>query len=400
VAPLTRQVLRTLADFWSGGPPVVSLYLDVDGRRNRRPLDYEAQLRRLLRHAAARATDDNGGPPAGAGGRRWRRAHLGRGSWSREGAAPLAKDLARIEQQVRQGVDRSRTRGLALFSCTDAGLWEVVELPVPVRNQVVVDRAPHVRQLELVLEERERVGVLLVDRQRARILVFELGELVDRSELFDALPRHEDDRGDWDRDHVADHRADAAHHHLRRAGQVAFQVFRAQGFEHLVLGGPDQVVAELERELHSYLRDRVAARVSLPVAAPDEEVRRAALEVQDAVRASRQAAQVRRLRDRVGAGNGGAVAGLGPVLSALGERRVHGLLVSDGYEDPGWRCASCGQLAPRGPTCHRCGASMDRVDDVVESAVEEALSQGCVVTICVGDADLDVLGRIGALLRF
>jgi len=399
VAPLTREVLRTLADFWSGGPPVVSVYLDVDGRRHRRPLDYEAELRRLLRHAAARARNDNGGG-ADERARRWRRAHLGRASWSREGAAPLAKDLARIEHQVRQGVDRSRTRGLALFSCTGAGLWEVVELPVPVRNQVVVDRAPHVQQLELVLEERERVGVLLVDRQRARILVFELGELVDRSELFDALPRHEDDRGDWDRDHVADHRADAAHHHLRRAGQVAFQVFRGQGFEHLVLGGPEQVVSELERELHSYLRDRVAARVSLPVGAPDDELRRAAMDVQDTVRADRQAVQVRRLRDRVGAGNGAAVAGLGPVLGALGERRVHGLLVSDGYEDPGWRCASCSQLAARGPSCHRCGASMDRVDDVVEAAVEEALRQGCVVNICVGDADLDVLGRIGALLRF
>ena len=43
---------------------------------------------------------------------------------------------------------------------------------------------------------------------------------------------------------------------------------------------------------------------------------------------------------------------------------------------------------------------MDRIDDVVEAAVEEALGQGCVVNICIGDADLDVLGRIGALLRF
>jgi peptide subunit release factor 1 (eRF1) len=400
VAPLTKQVLRALASFSSEGPPVVSLYLDVDGKRHRRPRDYEAELRRLLRHAAVRATDGNGDPAATAAGRRWRRAHIGRAQSARERAAPLAADLARIEQQVRHGVDRSRTRGLALFSCAEAGLWEVVELPVPVRNQVVVDRAPHVRQLELVLEEQERVGVLLVDRQRSRLLIFEMGELVDRSEVFDELPRHEDDRGDWDRDHVADHRADAAHHHLRRAGQVAFQVFRAQGFEHLVLGGPEQVVAELEKELHSYLRDRIAARVSLPVGTRDEEIRHAAMEVQDAVRIQRQAAQVRRLRDRVGEGNGGAVVGLGPVLGALGEHRVHGLLVSDGYEEPGWRCASCQQLAPRGPSCNRCGATMDRVDDVVEAAVEEAVRQGCLVTSCVGDADLDVLGRIGALLRF
>jgi peptide chain release factor subunit 1 len=43
---------------------------------------------------------------------------------------------------------------------------------------------------------------------------------------------------------------------------------------------------------------------------------------------------------------------------------------------------------------------MDPVDDVVEEAVEEALAQSCRVTVCAGNADLDVLGRIGALLRY
>jgi hypothetical protein len=40
------------------------------------------------------------------------------------------------------------------------------------------------------------------------------------------------------------------------------------------------------------------------------------------------------------------------------------------------------------------------VEDVVEEAVEEALAQSCDVEICVGNADLDVLGCIGAILRY
>jgi hypothetical protein len=43
---------------------------------------------------------------------------------------------------------------------------------------------------------------------------------------------------------------------------------------------------------------------------------------------------------------------------------------------------------------------MDLVDDVVEEAVEEALANKCRVQIVRENADLDVLGRIGALLRF
>jgi hypothetical protein len=37
---------------------------------------------------------------------------------------------------------------------------------------------------------------------------------------------------------------------------------------------------------------------------------------------------------------------------------------------------------------------------VVEAAIEEALLQSCAVEMCADNADLDVAGRIGALLRF
>ena len=48
-----------------------------------------------------------------------------------------------------------------------------------------------------------------------------------------------------------------------------------------------------------------------------------------------------------------------------------------------------------------CGApDMASAEDVVEDAVESALAQGVKVHLCEGNADLDVLGRIGALLRY
>jgi len=105
------------------------------------------------------------------------------------------------------------------------------------------------------------------------------------------------------------------------------------------------------------------------------------------------------LRDAVGAGNGGT-AGLEPVLAALVERRVDTLLVSDGFEAPGWRCGSCGYVAVKGRRCPVCNSNMSEVEDVVEEAVEAALAQSCRVEVCRENADLDVLGRIGAVLRF
>ena len=87
-------------------------------------------------------------------------------------------------------------------------------------------------------------------------------------------------------------------------------------------------------------------------------------------------------------------------LAAVSERRAEVLLVSDGDEEEGWRCPDTGALAAVGPTSPLTGARMDRVDDVVEDAVDLALETGCRVVTCTGNADLDVLGRIGALLRY
>jgi peptide subunit release factor 1 (eRF1) len=371
VVALTKDTIRILAAFQSPDVPVVSLYLDVDGRRRPRPQEYERQLDRMVRDALGSFDDGR----------------------------PASRDLERIAAHVHRGLDRSRVRGLALFSCESAGLWEALELPIPVCDELVVNRSPQVAQLERLSQEHRSFGVLLADRQRARVLVIEMGEVAHGGALFDELPRHEDDRGEWDKDHVHGHQAVAAQHHLRRAGQLAFSVFKRRGFDHLVLSGPESVLAEVERELHSYLRDRIVARLSIPTAAGDDEVRQAVLRVEEQVERDRECALVRSLRERLSTGT--AVAGLGPVLQALLERRVEALLVSPGFRTAGWRCPRCAALAERGRRCAVCSAPMDRVDDVVEEAVGDAVSRcSCQVVTCVDSADLDVQGRIGALLRY
>ena len=367
MAPITEQDVRELAAFKGRTAPVTSLYLDVDGRRHPNRKDHEARLARLLKRVQRSAPAD---------------------------------DVARIEGHVRE-VDRKRTnvRGLAMFSCAADGLWRTVELPVPVRDQVVVNHTPHVRQLESALDRYGSVGVLLADRQRARAYVFELGAPVAKSELLDELPRHEDDKGEYVRDQVSDKAAAAAHRHVKRAADLAFDLFQRHEFAHLLVGAPEKVASDLEHVLHPYLRDRLAGRVRVAPGASDEEIRVAVFTTIEDVARRAQQQRVDRLRDAVGAGNGG-VAGLKAVLAALDERRVDTLFVSDGFEAPGWRCASCGHLAAMGPRCGLCDSAMAKLDDVVEAAIEEALLQSCTVEMCADNADLAVAGRLGALQRF
>jgi peptide subunit release factor 1 (eRF1) len=368
--------IRTLASL-EGSPVVTSCYLDVDGRTHRHASDYEAELDHLLRVARERV-HANGN--------------------DRDAVRSVESDLDQMSSWVRGGFDRSRVRGLAMFACSARGWFEVVELPRPVRSQIVLNAMPHLRQLEYVVGEFDAFAIVLVDRSHSRIFRFEMGELTEHDRVDDAVPRRHD-QGGWSAPNIQRHADEVAHRHLKHTAEVLFDEVQARAVDHLVLGGPHEVVAEFESVLHPYQRERVVATVSLSVHAGTEEVRQAALEVEERVERARATERVDRLRDAVGAGNGG-VAGLEATLAALVARRVDILLVSDGFEAQGWRCRECRHLATRGRSCPVCERQMELVDDVVAEAIDDAIGMKCTVDVVRENADLDVLGRIGALLRF
>jgi hypothetical protein len=366
------STVRRLANFTGERAPVTTVYLDVDGRRHPRHVDIERHLERVLRRARASLNGTAADPSVRA-------------------------DFQRIATWFRTGFDRGRTRGVFVVSCDAHDLFEVVELPLEVRDRVVVNHSPAIGQLESVLQDHEPIGVLLADRQRVRVLVFELGELGERSEGADPLAHG--DAGHHDRGDLSSALEAATHAHLRAAADRAWLVYQARPFAHLVVGGPDAITSELTGLLHPYLRDRLVGRIPVAVGASISDIRDAALDVERAVDRRREAALVDRLRREAASGRRGTT-GLAATLQAVNDRRVERLLVSDGYTEEGWRCPETGALAAVGPTSPVTGRPMQRVDDVVEDAVEAALQHGCRVDVCVGNADLDVMGRIGALLRY
>jgi len=368
---ITQDDVRTLAAFKGKEAPVTSCYLDVDGRSHPRLQEVEQQLASLLRRLRSR--DGTLSPST-------------------------EEDLRRIEQHVRGGIDRSRVRGLAMFSCAADGFWKVVELPVRVTNQIVVNHMPAVSQLETVLEELRPMGVLLADRTKARAVVVSQGEIVVHEEIQAEGPRVLTDDRASNKTRAASSADAHVHRHERRAADLAFDLFRAHGVERVALGGPADLLHELDSMLHPYLRERVGEHLQIPVGASLDQIRKASLEAEERIERREEARLVERLRDGYASGRR-AVVGLDDVVKALNERRVDTLLVSHGYTAEGWRCP-CGHLALVGRSCPLCGRDMAKVADLVEDAVDEALTQSCRVEVCVGNADLDVLGRIGALLRF
>jgi peptide subunit release factor 1 (eRF1) len=375
VAVITEDTVRALAAFRGADAPVTSCYLDVDGRRFPTHRDVQRAFATLVRRSRL-----NGA------------------------SAPLPRsvttDLGRMERHVR-GYKRSEARGLAMFSCSAHDLWQVHELPVRVTSQLVVNQSPCVTQLEDVLNRASRVGVLLVDGHRARMLIYELGELHQVDEAVDEASRPGGEKRDeMLKTRVSNRLHQQARQHLKHAAQLAFDAYQGAPFDYLVISVmKPEARRELVQMLHPYLRARLSERLTVSPNASLEQVRDVAAQAEERVERRREAALVTRIRDSIGTGRG-AVGGLRDTLRALCDHRVERLVVSRGYAAEGWHCSDCGRLATVGRRCPSCGAEMHHAADVVEEAVQEALGQRCHVDVLVGNADLDVLGGMGALLRF
>jgi peptide chain release factor subunit 1 len=377
---LDRQLARSLADWKPGEFPVTTVYLSVDGRQYPRTQDYEVRLDELLR-----------------------RAHDTAGELDKARQRSVEHDVEAIRSFVVDRFDRGDggdVRGLAMVSSSGAGLWEEVELSRSVRNQIVVAPYPDLLQLEAVLETYESFCTVLVDSEKARIFLAELGRIEEHRDLFDDVPgRH--DQGGWSQARFQRHVDDHRQRHLKHTAEILFRFFKRRSFDHLILGGPEAIVAEFESELHDYLRQRILARINLPVGASGDQVLERSLQAEEELERRRVREAIEEVIAEQAAGRK-AVAGLETTLRALGEQRAATLVVSMDLHAAGRECTSCGRLTQRGRKCPTCGSETREVPDVVEAAVAQALRQGCrVETIShADDGAFAKLGGVGALLRF
>ena len=377
MAPIDRELLRKLAGWETHGQPVTSLYVDVDGRRWPRRGEYVRRAEDLLRQACdeARLRD-------------------------RDEHRSVCGDVDRMGSFVRDEFERKGpVRGLAVFSCSGAGLWEQASVTQPVRDRVVVGPRPHLLPLEAILELAETFCVALVDRERARIFVASLGEIEEVSDLLDDVPGQHD-QGGWAQARLQRHIEDHVQRHLKHTAETLLRLYQRRRFEHLVLAGPDEAVSELERELHDYVRRTILGRASLAMAAPADEVLAVVVDLERDLEAGREREAVDRLISETAGGTGRAVAGPDDTLLALEGGRVEVLVVAAGLDAAGVRCSRCGHLASRGERCAVCGGPVTLVPDLVEETVELALRQRCRVETVADDEPLRGFGGIGALQRF
>jgi len=372
---LDSSVIRSISA-WAGGGLITSFYLDVDGRRSPRWPDVELRASHLLRLARQRS-DALSQPGAGS-------------------AASAEADLAEIERWLGRDLDRSKVRGAALFSCAAKGLFESLLLPVPVRDQVVVDLEPDVAQLCLLSSATWHAIALGVDRERWRMMrLGDDGEEEEVDVVDDRLAHGID--VDIELAGFGHHDEELVREHYRRVARSLEEELRRRPDARVVLCGPQESLRELEEYLPERVRSQVEGRAHLELDAGKAELARCAREVIDAAQSDRRSARVAELRGRVATGDG-AVAGIDACLAVLGAGQAESLLVERTFEMPGGRCEGCGLLVTTAARpCPRCGGHVRPVENVVDAAVKDAYLHD-VALVGLADGELGDLGRIGVLV--
>jgi peptide subunit release factor 1 (eRF1) len=343
---LNRKEFSALAALDCDSGPVVSLYIDLSPQ-NRHNNAWLIELKSLVRDVLA----------------------------GREGTADEAVvrgEIDRMETWIR---DRAPGlgRGAVLFSCPSRGLWKPVRLPIPLPSRLRVGRRPYLRPLARVWDENARCAVVVLDKQRARLFVSQLGAVQEVADLFEDTPGHHK-QGGWSqmrfqRQHEA--------HVLWHAGAVAeatellLERFAAR---HLLVAGPSEVRHEFRSSLSPRAVERWAGEFTVDLDAGVTEVEAAITPLRRETEAGEEIGAIGIVNDAVSGGRG--VWGLVPTLAAVREKRVRLLVVHDRYRAPGSECRRCRLLlAEPQPACPACGGQLEPVEDLVDAILESTVIQ-------------------------
>lgn len=321
---------------------------------------------------------------------------------SHEARKGLIEDVDRAGAFLRE-LSAKGAHGFALFACGAADLFEGIRLPRPVETRAVIADSPSVEPLVELLGSGGNWMVVLVNRQTGRMLGGDGDQLEELAVVEDDV-HGQHSQGGWSQARYQRSVDEDVQEHLRNVAEAVFLRFKRASFDHLLLGGPTDALADFEGKLHPYLRERLAGRIEIDVenSTPDD-VRDCAGEKIAEHESRSERAALDRLQEAVSRGGRGT-AGLDETLGALNERRVETLMLVRGFSASGCSCPQCGSVySHNGGACPADGTALDSRDDVIESAVHLALEQSAGVLVVSGEEHANELqshGGIAATLRF
>jgi peptide chain release factor subunit 1 len=362
---LTENDLRELVDF-NPTAPVLSLYLNSD------PTEGNTDAHKL--RARSMIKDIN-----------------------------LPQDVEAINRYLDREYNWSG-RGVAIFSCASAGFLRAFPLGVPVRSAVHISDRPSVKILTELLDNYGGYGVVLVDKQGARLFHFHLGALVEQEGMVGEAVKHTKRGaassvpgrrgGVAGRMQAVDEQIDR---NMKDAADFAVHFFESKHIRRIIIGGTDENVKQFRSFLPKAWQSLVMGSITVSLTANHTEVQTRAIEVGLQAELVKETRLIDTLITET-AKAGAAVTGLVGTLEAINQGRVQLLIITEGLRKVGYKAKENGHLAVKPPAGE--ADEFEKFFDVIDLAVNAVMRSGGEVEVIHQSEALEKVGCIGALLRY
>jgi peptide subunit release factor 1 (eRF1) len=386
---ITREQIHELAQFEDQGACALSFYFQPAAPRNKAHKEEAILTKDLAREALHQLESKT----------------KSKNKDKCESARADLDRIVRLSHELPTGGARGHgARAKAVFACSAQGFWREYDLPAQLSGtQLMVDRHFHLKPLAQLLGAFPRLGVVLVDRHRARLFDLRLGELTERMDFFHPLTRRGrgDGFGGYDAGHAERRVADDALHHFKFIAEFLKDALEKDMFEKWILGCQDTHWSQFEPQLHSYAKQKLLGRFSAEVAHVNlEEIRSQAEKILAGAQQRRCQEVVRETLNQA-RHNARGVTGLRRVLHSLELGEVQTLLVGQNYHSQAVECACCGHLdAHLISFCPVCGRETREVVDVSEAILPRVIQHNVELFYVKDDPEFDKVGNIAALLRY
>ncbi|MGD9710940.1 MAG: Vms1/Ankzf1 family peptidyl-tRNA hydrolase [Thermomicrobiales bacterium] len=334
----------------------------------------------------------------------------------------LNADIDAITDAMSTELDPA-AQGVLVVSNSGRGVFEFLQLGVPVETQVCAAPIPALKRLAQLVEDYPLHALLQADQDTA-ILSFVTEDLVsDSVTVRSSLYPRKQAAGGWSQRRFqarADERVQAV---AKTVAEETRKALEETGCRRLIIAASDVMEPALMEAFHQSVSEKIIGSIKIDIDAPFNEVLEKARPIGVDFERQREAEQVANLLDAIPSGNG--VGGTVDVLNALRNGQVHRLLMTRRYEAAGWidpemQVFGIGDI----PAEHPAGGDPAAMLPVAleEEMIRQAVVGGAQLEVVKGSVPaaaeteipdagqnsprkdavqpLDDLGGVGAVLRF
>ena len=276
-------------------------------------------------------------------------------------------------------------------------------MPFNLKSKIIIDPKPHTQILRAILGSITKYGILVIDREKAQIILMSMGEIKQYLDAFISdVPPKVNYRSQlaFREKNILSRIEEKLHHFFKIINEKTLIHLREGEFDNIILAGRKDIVSQFLNYLHSFLQQKYIGSIA---AEPDDlphVIRDRAKVLIDRYELGLKNKIVDQLIDNYRPQELGVI-GVEQTLSALMLEQVRTLIYNNEFSAPGYVCSECGYITLNTEErCPYCSSPLTFYNDITDEIVETAIKQGCEIVDTISNERMAENGNIGAILRF